>query len=824
MEDKYIVEGMTCTACVARVEKAAKSVSGVKDVSVSLLTNSMTVISDEKINKKDIEKAVSKAGYKAFQETEKNKNRISDNETRKLLKILIASVILLIPLFYISMGYMLMESIPNWPLGIFRTKPIITGITLMVLALGIMIINKRFYISGIKAVINKGPNMDTLVALGSGIAFIYSIVLFVLMIINHNDSERVMSLSMNLSFETAGMIPALITIGKTLESYSKGKTTNAIKSLLNLAPKKATLLIEGKEKEVDAETIKEGDILIVKRGESFAVDGIVISGESYVNESMLTGESIPVFKEKDSTVSSGTINENAPLIIKATRVGSETTLNKIVEMVKESSSTKTKLTRIADKISGIFVPVVLTVALIVFTIWIFVSKYNISYSLERAIAVIVVSCPCALGLATPVAIMVGNGKSAKYGILFKNAEALEETGKVNIVVLDKTGTITEGIPEITDIIPYEITEKELIKIAASLERLSEHPLSKAIANKTLDYYETKDFNAIKGVGIKGLVNDKECISGNINIFNNTNLLTGDIKNKGEELSKEGKTPLFFIYDNKYIGLIALRDKIKEDSKEAIRLFNKYGLETIMLTGDNKITSEAIGMEVGVKKVISGVLPETKRDVIIELKKRGKVMMIGDGINDSIALTEADVSLAIGRGSDIAIDSANVVLMKSSLLDAVAAYSISRYTYLNILENLFWAFIYNLIMIPLAAMSKMLPWMGAAAMSLSSFTVCMNALRINLFNPYKERNYKNKNININSEENMSKQERTLMVEGMKCMHCVAHTEAALKKVKGVKKVTVSLEDKTAVVLSNDKVTNEELIQAVESEGFKVTEIK
>ncbi|MCR5565138.1 MAG: heavy metal translocating P-type ATPase, partial [Gammaproteobacteria bacterium] len=729
-----------------------------------------------------------------------------------------------IPLFYISMGYMLMESVPNWPLGIFRTKPIITGITLMVLALGIMIINKRFYISGIKAVINKGPNMDTLVALGSGIAFIYSIVLFILMIINHNDSERVMSLSMNLSFETAGMIPALITIGKTLESYSKGKTTNAIKSLLNLAPKKATLLIDGKEKEVDAETIKEGDTLIVKRGESFAVDGIVISGESYVNESMLTGESIPVYKEKDSNVSSGTINENAPLIIKATRVGSETTLNKIVEMVKESSSTKTKLTRIADKISGIFVPVVLTIALIVFTIWIFISKYNISYSLERAIAVIVVSCPCALGLATPVAIMVGNGKSAKYGILFKNAEALEETGKVNIVVLDKTGTITEGVPEITDIIPYEITEEELIKVAASLERLSEHPLSKAITNKTLDYYETKDFNAIKGVGIKGLVNNKECISGNINIFNDTDLLTDDIKNKGEGLSKEGKTPLFFIYDNKYIGLIALRDKIKEDSKEAIRLFNKYGLETIMLTGDNKITSEAIGAEVGVKKVISGVLPETKRDVIIELKKRGKVMMIGDGINDSIALTEADVSLAIGRGSDIAIDSANVVLMKSSLLDAVAAYSISRYTYLNILENLFWAFIYNLIMIPLAAMSKMLPWMGAAAMSLSSFTVCMNALRINLFNPYKERNYKNKNININSEENMSKQERTLMVEGMKCMHCVAHTEAALKKVKGVKKVTVSLEDKTAVVLSNDKVTNEELIQAVESEGFKVTEIK
>ena len=740
--EKYNVEGMMCAACVAHVDKAVRGVEGVKDVSVNLLTNSMIVTYDTPANTSTITSAVKRAGYKA--KLAKNNSNISNNETNKLLKILIVSVIILIPLFYIAMGYMLMDTIPNWPLGIFKEKPIVTGITTMVLSLAILIINNRFFISGFKSLFNGGGNMDTLVALGSGTAFIYSFVLLIIMIINsiNGNPDKVMTLSMNLSFETAGMVPTLITIGKTLESYSKGKTTNAIKGLLNLEPKTARVLRDNNELIIDQKEVVKGDIFIVKPGESFPVDGVVLEGFSSVDESMLTGESIPVDKEKGSDVSSGTINHNGLLKCEATYVGYETTINKIVKMVEDASSTKTKISRIADKVAGIFVPVVMTIALIVFTIWLFVSSYNITTSLERAISVLVISCPCALGLATPVAIMVGSGKGAKSGILFKNASSLEETGKINIAVLDKTGTITKGKPTVTDIYPINISIEELMTIAASIEKPSEHPLSLSIIEKanemSITIKDVKDFTALPGSGVKGYIDNELVTGGNKSTISN---ITDEINELYNKFSSEGKTPLFFSKNNTLIGIVAVRDEIKEDSKEAIRLFEKYGVKTVMLTGDNDVTANAIAKEVNVSKVYSNLKPEDKQRIIKELKKYGKVLMIGDGINDAVALTEANVGMAIGAGTDIAIDSADVVLMKSSLKDAVAAYKLSRYVFLNIIENLFWAFIYNVIMIPFAATASMRPWMGAMAMSLSSLCVVLNALRINLYKPYKERKEK-----------------------------------------------------------------------------------
>ena len=740
--EKYNVEGMSCAACVAHVDKAVRGVEGVKDVNVNLLTNSMIVTYDTPASPSIISAAVKKAGYKAkVSKKSKDNSDLEDNETPKLLKVLIVSIIILIPLFYISMGYMLMDTFPNWPLGIFKEKPLIMGITTMVLALAILIINNRFFVSGFKSLFHGGGNMDTLVALGSGTAFIYSLVLLILMSVYSfsGDMEKVMTISMNLSFETAGMVPTLITIGKTLESYSKGKTTNAIKSLLNLEPKTARVIRDNNELIIDQKDVLKGDIFIVKPGEAFPVDGIVIEGFSSVDESMLTGESIPVEKEKGSKVSSGTINHNGLLKCEATYVGNETTINKIVDMVKTASSTKTKMSRIADKVAGIFVPVVMGIALIVFTIWLFVSTYNITTSLERAISVLVISCPCALGLATPVAIMVGSGKGAKSGILFKNATALEETGKINFAVLDKTGTITKGKPVVTDIYPIGISIEVLMVIASSIEKPSEHPLSISIIEKakemSIETKEVKDFIALPGSGVKGYIDGNLVVGGNKTTVND---ITDEINALSDKYASEGKTPLFFSMNDKLIGIIAVRDEVKEDSKEAIRLFEKYGVKTIMLTGDNEVTANAIAKEVGVSQVFSGLLPEDKQTIIKKLKEFGKVLMIGDGINDAVALTESDLGMAIGAGSDIAIDSADVILMKSSLKDAVAAYSLSRYVYLNIIENLCWAFIYNIIMIPFAATATMRPWMGAAAMSLSSFCVVMNALRINLFNLYKER--------------------------------------------------------------------------------------
>ncbi|MCR5741982.1 MAG: heavy metal translocating P-type ATPase [Gammaproteobacteria bacterium] len=829
--EKYDVTGMTCAACVAHVSKAVKKVKGVKDVNVSLLTNSMTVSYDG-CSQSDICDAVSKAGYGASPKnsslTKQNpKDDLVDRETPKLLKILIVSVILLIPLFYISMGYMLMDSAPNWPLGIFRENPLITGLTTMILASIIMIINKRFYISGIKSLIHGGGNMDTLVALGSGVAYIYSVVIMFIMSFYaiEGDLAKVMAVSMSLSFETAGMVPTLITIGKTLEAYSKGKTTSAIKGLLDLAPKEAHVIRNGLELVIPSEDVVKDDIFIVRAGESFPVDGIVIEGESSVDESMLTGEAIPVEKHTGDNVSSATINQNGVLKVKATNVGLETTLNKIVEMVKTSSSTKTKISRIADKVSGIFVPTVLIISLIVFIIWLFSSNYDLSRSIDRAIAVLVISCPCALGLATPVAIMVGNGRSAKCGILFKTAEALEETGKVNIVVLDKTGTITEGKPKVIDIYPIGIDKENLLNIAISLEENSNHPLSHAIVNlkdENTKTFEVSSYENIPGIGIKGIIDNELTLAVNYNYLIDNNLLSDEIDNKFNEYSNDGSTPVFFIKNNKVIGVISIKDSIKEDSKEAISLFERYGVKTVMLTGDNAKTARKIADEVGISEIIAGVLPDGKRDVIKSLKKRGKVMMIGDGINDAVALVEADTGVAIGAGSDIAIDSAEVVLMKSSLKDAVAAYNISRYTLLNIKENLFWAFFYNIIMIPLAATSSMQPWMGAAAMSLSSFTVCMNALRINLFNPYKlrkEKKHKELSIGSNNEFNY-----TLSIEGMMCEHCVKYVTDTLNSIDNIEEVNVSLENNNAVIKCSSELDVKNVKKQIKNAGYKITNIK
>ena len=822
-DENYKVEGMSCAACVAHVEKAASSVKGVSNVRVSLLTNSMTLDREEGVKLKDIEKAVNKAGYKAFVKDESNINiedDLEDKETPKLFKILIASLVLLIPLFYISMGYMMMETWPNWPLGPFRTYPLLTAGVTFILSLLIMIINKRFYISGIKSLFKSGGNMDTLVALGSGVAFIYSIVITILMIVNLSDSERVMELSMSLSFETAGMVPTLITVGKTLESYSKGKTTNAIKDLLKLAPKTAHVIVDGKEIDIPQENVKNGDIFIVRPGEAFPVDGEVIEGSSSVDESMLTGESIPVSKGVGDNVSQATINSNGILTCKATKVGNETTLSQIVEMVKASATSKTKISRIADKISAIFVPAVILISLVVFLIYLFVSPWNVTLSLKRAISVLVISCPCALGLATPVAIMVGNGKGAKSGILFKTALALEETGKSDYVVLDKTGTITKGYPEVTDIISFNGNKEELIKLAYSLEKNSEHPLSEAIRkyaeDNNVESAEIRDFESLTGSGIKALYNDKTSYAGSERLMKELGLLNDDII-EANQLREAGKTVLYFSLDNEIKGIIAVRDEIKDDSKEAIRLFEKYGVKTIMLTGDNKVTAEAIGKEVGVKEVIAEVLPGDKLNVIKDLKKKGRVLMIGDGINDAPSLTEANIGMAIGAGSDIAISSADVVLMKSSLMDAIGAFNLSRYTLLNIKENLFWAFFYNTIMIPLAALSMMEPWMGSAAMAISSFTVVMNALRINLFDIYKER--KAKTSKLDSKEMTT---YTLDIKGMMCENCVKHVREAIESC-GIDNVDVSLKNNNATFMSHGKVNIGKIKKAVKTAGYEIINV-
>ncbi|MCR5505669.1 MAG: heavy metal translocating P-type ATPase, partial [Bacilli bacterium] len=729
IDEKYKITGMSCAACSARVNKAVGNLKGVKSVNVNLLTNSMLVSYDDSITSEDIIKTVEKAGYGASllngNKEEKKassslKEEFKDNETPRLLKRLIISLILLIPLVYLGMGYML-----NWPLGGLGNNPLILALIEMSIALVIMFVNKKFFISGTKALFHGGPNMDTLVALGSGVAFIYSFIMMFFLghaAMSGNDLASRQSalhmIMMNISFETAGMVPTLITIGKTLESYSKGKTTNAIKSLLDLAPKTANVIRNDVEISIPLEEVMINDVFIVRPGESIPVDGMIISGTSSVDESALTGESMPIDKNVGDVVKSATINKNGVLTCKAVRVGDETTLNQIIKMVETASNSKAKISNVADKIAGIFVPTVISIALIVFGGWMIFGKgflnshpdiqsSLLSYSIERAIAVLVISCPCALGLATPVAIMVGNGKGAKNGILFKNASTMEEAGKIDYLILDKTGTITKGEPKVTDIkVIGKHNEEELLTLAYSLEYSSEHPLSLAIKEIAKDRgivnKEVKDFKAISGRGIIGKIDKENIYGGNLKLIEENGLLNEEVSSLVDELSNQGKTPLIFAKNKEIIGVIAVSDVVKEDSKDAIRLIKGLGIVPIMLTGDNEKAAHYIANEVGIDYVISDVFPEGKLDIINEMKKHGKVAMVGDGINDAASLTAADIGIAIGKGSDIAIESASIVLMKSTLMDAYGAIRLSKQTLLNIKENLFWAFFYNIIMIPIAA--------------------------------------------------------------------------------------------------------------------------
>ena len=858
---KFNVKGMTCAACSAHVHKAVSALPGVKDAEVSLLTNSMYVTFDGPADEQKICEAVEKAGYgaEASGASSPKREEIKDEETPKLLRRLIVSLVLLIPLFYFSMGYMN----PNWgwPLGAIGENPFYYGLLAMSLSAVILLINYSFFVSGFRSLLHGGPNMDTLVSLGSGIAFIYGIVVLFLMSsalgadMGETGWKKVMSLSMGLTFETAGMVPTLITIGKTLEAFSKGKTTNAIKSLLDLSPKETHVLREGKEETIPTEEVKMGDVFLVRPGEAIPVDGVVLEGESAVDESALSGESIPVDKKKGERVSSGTINKNGALQCEATQVGEQTTLQQIVKMVEDAAMSKAKISRIADKVSGVFVPTVLGIALVVLLGWLIFggdyvnSAFNgetstLTYALERCVSVLVVACPCALGLATPVAIMVGSGKGAKNGILFKTASVLEETGKVDFVLLDKTGTLTKGSPVVTDVIPFNgYSESELLSLAYSLECSSEHPLAKAIITRCnelgLQGERASDFQAISGAGVSGNLNDSLCLGGKLSLFEGKIALDPSIFDIAGQLSNEGKTPLLFAKGDEFCGVIAVADTLKEDSSEAVKEFIDLGLIPIMLTGDNQKTAAYVAKQAGIEYFKADLLPGDKLAFVEALKKIGRVAMIGDGINDAPSLTAADIGIAIGAGSDVAIDSADVVLMKGTLRDAAAAIRLSRHTLLNIKENLFWAFFYNIVMIPIASgafsaigLAKLKPWYGAAVMALSSVTVVCNALRINVYNVYnKHKGSRKGKIQVEDVEKLllSKKEgnsmkKEIVISGMMCVHCAAHVKSALESVPGVKGVEVILDDKKAFVESDKAIEDSALIDAVEKAGYKVVSIK
>lgn len=861
-DEKYFVEGMTCASCVAHVSKAVNKLPGVKDANVSLLTNSMTVSYEEPANPHEICEAVKKAGYGAKlaskEESKKSddysslKEELKDKETPKLLRRLILSLILLIPLFYFGMGYMNMDW--HWPLGVIGENPLMFGLLEGSLALLIMLLNRNFYTSGVKALLHGGANMDTLVALGSGVAFLYGLAMMFVMssfvTSNGTDYTKVMHYSMCLTFETAGMVPTLITIGKTLESFSKGKTTSALRSLIDLAPKEAHVLRDGKEITILASDVQKGETFLVRPGESFPVDGIVLNGISSANESALTGESMPVDKKEGSPVSSGTINLNGALTCKATNVGDETSLHHIIEMVQNAANSKTKISALADKISGVFVPAILGVSLLVFVCWLIFGKGVVdslpnddllTYAFNRAISVLVIACPCALGLATPVAIMVGSGKGAKNGILFKNALSLEETGKLDFIVLDKTGTITKGNPEVSDVLPFKgIEEESLLQFAYSLENQSEHPLAKAIKRKAqekgIKLLPISSFEALPGYGIHGKINEEDCYAGNLKLMEEKGLSNDELIHVCLLFSEKGKTPLIFAKGRTLLGVVAVADEVKEDSKQAIHEFMEMGIIPIMLTGDNEKTAKRIAEETGIAYFVSDLLPNDKLRIIKKLQQHGKVGMVGDGINDAPALTQADVGIAIGAGSEVAIDSANVVLMKSSLRDAAASIRLSRYTFLNIKENLFWAFFYNIIMIPIAAgsltalgLNQLKPWYGAAAMALSSVTVCLNALRINLFHPYDERRCKKHQkktlpteIFAKEREKGDKNMKTIEIEGMMCEHCVMHVAKALESLPGVTNVHVSLEKKQATLDAKD-VSDDVIKKAISDAGYQVKDI-
>ena len=834
---QYIVTGMTCAACQAHVEKAVGDLKDVDSVSVSLLTNSMRV--EGNADPDEVIQAVEKAGYGAHVQGEEKhssndlEEALVDRETPKLKKRLLHSVIWLMLLMYITMGHNML----SWPVPAFLNHNHLgLALTQMLICLVVMYINRAFFISGFKSLVHGSPNMDTLVALGSSVSFAWSLyVLYQLtcMITNGAANMDLMPLYHNeLYFESAAMIPALITVGKTLESISKGKTTDALKSLMKLAPKKANIERNGEIVEVDIEEVQVGDIFVVKPAEAIPVDGIVLSGNSAVDESSLTGESIPVDKSEGDHVSAATMNQSGYLRAKATKVGKDTTFSEIIQMVSDASSTKAPIARIADKVSGIFVPCVIVISIVVMIGWLFAGR-DLSYALERAISVLVISCPCALGLATPVAIMVGNGAGAKNGILFKTSEALENAGHIQIVALDKTGTITEGKPTVKDILPAENEYyDELLKVACSLENKSEHPLAKAInmygKEHAVQIEETTDFKALQGNGVQAMMHGK-CIVGGSKKYMETKTSLKDASSMYNQVTQEGKTPLFFMEDDVYLGMITVADPIKKDSQEAIQQLENMGIEVVMITGDNEATANAIAHQAGVHKVYASVLPSQKEAVIQKLKKRGKVAMVGDGINDAPALVRADIGVAIGAGTDVAIDSADIVLMNSKLSDVVSMIRLSKGTLRNIHENLFWAFAYNALLIPMAAglypSIQMNPMWGAAAMSLSSFTVCMNALRLNMLNIHdskKDRPIRHKAKQESEGEKEMK--KTMKIEGMMCSHCEASVKKALEAIDGVESAEVSHEAGTAIVTMSKEVSNDVLKSAVEAKDYNVTGIE
>ena len=830
---QYNVTGMSCASCVARVEKAVNKVDGVTSCSVNLLTNSMSVDGDVKSS--DVISAVEKAGYGAslkgnsYKDNKSNDEPLKDTETPKLKKRLFSSLVFLILLMYISMGHMMW----GFPLpSILANNHIAMGLIQLLLTGIIMVINQKFFVSGFKALIHRSPNMDTLVALGAGASFIYSVyALFAMTNAQvNNDMSLVMKYMDEFYFESAGMILTLITLGKMLESYSKGKTTNAIKGLMNLAPKKATILVDNVEKVVPVEEVKIGDIFVVKPGENIPVDGVVIEGESAVNESALTGESIPVDKSVGDNVSGATVNQSGFIKCKATKVGEDTTLSQIIKMVSDASATKAPIAKVADKVSGVFVPVVITIAVVTIIVWLLCGA-TFGNALVRGISVLVISCPCALGLATPVAIMVGNGVGAKNGILFKNATSLETTGKVSYVLLDKTGTITNGTPVVTDIIPSEnYTEDNLLSYASSLESKSEHPLAKAVVQKAIDSsiktLDTTDFKSLTGNGVSAKINGKTIVGGSVKHISSIANIDENIIKKADDLATKGKTPLLFVMDNQLLGIIAVADVVKSDSPKAIKELQNMGIKVVMVTGDNEKTAQAIAKESGVDEVIAGVLPDGKEKVVTQYKQKGMVAMVGDGINDAPALTRADIGIAIGAGTDVAIDSADIVLMKSKLTDVSGAIRLSRGTLRNIHENLFWAFIYNVIGIPLAAGVwipifgwTLSPMFGAAAMSLSSFCVVTNALRLNFLNirsSKRDRRIKNKS-NKKEKNTMT---TTLKINGMMCPHCEATVKTALESIDGVTSAEVSHESGTAVVTLSKEVSDDVLKKAVVDKGYTV----
>lgn len=875
--EQYAVTGMSCAACSARVEKAVSRLNGVTSCSVSLLTNSMGVEGD--VSAAEIIKAVEEAGYGASPKSAEGALRSSegavdegilkDKETPILKQRLTASLCFLLPLMYVSMGHMMW----NWPVpGFLVGNHVAMGLIQLLLTTAVMIVNQRFFVSGFRSLWHRAPNMDTLVALGAGAAFVYSAyALFAMTDAQmHMDLNRVMSLMHEFYFESAAMILTLITVGKMLEARSKGRTTDALKSLMKLAPKTAVVVRDGTEQEIPIRQVLKGDVFVVRPGENIPVDGVVLEGSSAVNESALTGESIPVDKEAGSQVSAATLNQSGFLRCEATRVGEDTTLSQIIQMVSDAAATKAPIAKIADRVSGIFVPAVIAVAVVTILVWLAAGE-SIGFALARGISVLVISCPCALGLATPVAIMVGNGMGAKNGIMFKTAVSLEETGKMQIVALDKTGTITSGEPRVTDLIPnLDVSEEELLRMAYALERKSEHPLARAILMLAQDRgiyrpsagnpgsLDVTEFEAVPGNGLRGKLGDDVLTGGNLAFISESASVSDEMKQRAVTLSEEGKTPLFFGKNGCLTGIIAVADVIKEDSPKAVEELKNMGIHVVMLTGDNERTARAIGDQAGVDEVIAGVLPDGKEQVIRELKEKGRTAMVGDGINDAPALTRADMGIAIGAGTDIAIDAADVVLMKSRLSDVPAAIRLSRATLRNIHENLFWAFFYNVIGIPLAAGLwyplfgwKLNPMFGAAAMSLSSFCVVTNALRLNWFrmhdNSRDQRLKKQAQINqgtvrkgreqrvssgkdsrekqqnqTNKEE--TKMTKTMKIEGMMCGHCEARVKKCLEALSQVDEAAVSHETGTAVVTLNADIADEVLKKTVEDQDYQVTGIE